>query len=67
MLGEAHLREALTVWYDVDPETLVYRAQKGTTGELPYVLEVACGQRTAVDAGRELLCGFNSLTGKPLV
>jgi len=59
MLGEAHLRDALTAWYDVDPETLVCRAQKGSMDGLPYVLEVACGQRTEVDAGRELLCGFN--------
>jgi hypothetical protein len=35
VLGEAHLREALTAWYDVDPETLVYRVQKGTTGQEP--------------------------------
>jgi Protein of unknown function C-terminus (DUF2399) len=59
VLGEAHLREALTAWYAVDPETIVYRAQKGTTGELPYVLEVTCGQQTDTNVGRELLCGFN--------
>src|SRR5262249_20496432 len=46
-------------WYDVDPETLVYRAQKDTAAGLPYVLEVACGQRADDDAGRQLLCGFN--------
>ena len=59
VLGEAYLGEALTAWYAVDPETLVYRAQKGTTDGLPYVLEVACGQRTDADAGLELRCGFN--------
>src|SRR5262249_14395695 len=42
VLGEAHLGQALTAWYAVDPATLVYRAQKGTTAGRPYVLELAC-------------------------
>ena len=41
VVGEAHLRAALTTWYDVEPSTLTYRAVKGTTDNLPYVLEVA--------------------------
>ena len=43
VVGEAHLRAALTTWCDVEPSTLTYRAVKGTTDNLPYVLEVACG------------------------
>ena len=59
VLGEAHLGEALTAWYAVDPETIVYRTAKGITGGLPYCLEVACGCATDAEAERELLCGFN--------
>jgi hypothetical protein len=59
VLGGAYLSEALTTLYAVDPETIVYRAQKGSTGGLPYSLEVACGRANDAEAGRRLLCGFN--------
>jgi hypothetical protein len=45
VLGEAHLRRALEGWWDVDPQTIHYRAAKDTTEGLPYVVEIACGQR----------------------
>jgi len=51
VLGDAHLRQALTIWHDVDPATIHYRALKETTEGLPYVVEVACGQRRPCVAG----------------
>jgi hypothetical protein len=59
VLGGAYLVESLATLYAVDTDTIVYRTQKGTTDGLPYVLEVACGQRRVEDAARQLLCGFN--------
>jgi hypothetical protein len=59
VLGGASLSEALATLYAVDPETIVYRAQKGTTDGLPYSLEGACGCANDAEAGRLLLCGFN--------
>jgi hypothetical protein len=59
VLGGAYLAEALATLYAVAPETIVYRAQKGTTDGLPYVLEVACGCANDGEARRQLLCGFN--------
>ena len=59
VVGEAHLRAALTTWYDVEPSTLTYRAVKGTTDNLPYVLEVACGWTETPRARLQRLGGFN--------
>ena len=59
VVGEAHLRAALTPWYDVEPSTLTYRAVKGTTDNLPYVLEVACGWTETPRARLQRLGGFN--------
>jgi hypothetical protein len=59
VLGGAYLSEALTTLYAVDPASIIYRAQKGTTEGLPYSLEVACGYANDAEAGRQLLCGFN--------
>jgi DNA topoisomerase VI subunit B len=59
VLGEAHLRAALTTRYDVDPETLHYRSATGTTDGLPYVLEAACGWARDPGAGHTLRCGVN--------
>jgi hypothetical protein len=53
VLGEAHLRRALTTWYDVDPATIHYRAAKDTTEGLPFVVELACGQRSLRHEGGE--------------
>ena len=62
VLGEAHLRAALTGWWGVDADAFRSRSTTGDTEHLPYVLEVACGwqtEETEEERGQRLCCGVN--------
>ena len=62
ILGETHLRAALTEGWGVDANTIRAGKTLGVAEHLPYVLEVACGwqtEDTEEERGQQRCCGVN--------